>query len=215
MRAPRCESGTRRDPDPGRRRPSLVLIAFAMFVVDYGVHVGRAAARRRTRRTPARWPAPWRWRSTTSPTATATGPAKRRRCSRRAGQQRVGRGAGRRCERRDASIDGRRVPGMCTDDDCIRVDVYRNRRAATRCRCSSAAGRPDRAGRARDRHGAGGHRQRQRLSEAVGSPRQMDRQPRRRRRHRHRLDDRRQFETTSTSGPQQRAADCHTPPTST
>ena len=30
-------------------------------------------------------------------------------------------------------------PASCAGDDCIRVDVHRTRRAATRCRCSSGS----------------------------------------------------------------------------
>ena len=48
-------------------------------------------------------------------------------------------------------------------------------RAATRCRCSSAAGRPDRAGRPGDRDGAGRGCRTQRLPQAVGDSRQVDR----------------------------------------
>ena len=98
-----------------------------------------------------------------------------RRCSVRAGQQRVGPGAGRpdatdirstrsirrrsrRCARRQLHARGRlSQPGARQPA----ADVLR------------PPGRPDRPGRARDRHRAGGRRQRERLPQAVGDSRQM------------------------------------------
>ncbi len=153
----------------------LVLTAFAMFVIDYGAAVGQpqpGAERGRRRRAGRRHRAGLRRlrRPHRDRPGQGGGPQLR------AGQQRVGRRAGRADGRRRALLPRRAggVPGF-----------VRERRLHSRGRpphpgaqqpaadVPRVPGRPDRSGRPRDRHGAGGGRQRERLPEAVGGCRQV------------------------------------------